>query len=67
MGNSSGDQKFYYTPSLGAAALFAVLFFLTTALHIFQAIRTRTLFVIPLIVGGCCKFLFPFHLCCLPL
>ena len=66
MGDSSGNQMFYYKPSLGAAAFFAVLFILTTTLHIVQAIRTRTRFIIPLIVGGFCMSLFPFHLCYLP-
>lgn len=51
MGKPS-EALFSYNPSQGAAVLFTVLFGLTTILHIIQAIRIRTQFVIPLIVGG---------------
>jgi len=43
-----------YDPSLPAAAIFAGLFIVTTVLHLFQLIRARTLFMIPLTVGGFC-------------
>lgn len=48
--------KYYnYNPSEGAAIPFAALFGLTTVIHIWQAIRTRTWYLIPFIVGGVCK------------
>lgn len=43
-----------YHPSQVAAIIFVVLFSLTTALHIFQLIRKRTWYFIPLVVGGLC-------------
>jgi hypothetical protein len=45
-----------YYPSLPAAIIFIVLFFITTTLHSWQAWRKRSLFMIPLIVGGVCTF-----------
>lgn len=44
-----------YHPSRIAAIVFAVLFAITTAFHIFQLIRRRTWYFIPLVVGGLCK------------
>ena len=48
-----------YYPSLTAAILFIVLFILATSIHLYQLIRTRTWFMIPLLVGGFCKSLDP--------
>lgn len=49
--------KYYnYNPSEGAAIPFAALFGLTTVIHIWQAIRTRTWYLIPFIVGAVCRF-----------
>jgi len=45
-----------YYPSQVAAIIFVVLFALTTILHIFQLIRKRTWYFIPLVVGGLCRF-----------
>ena len=46
--------KYYrYDPSLAAA----IFFLITTLLHTYQLIRTKTWIVIPLIVGGFCMFL----------
>jgi hypothetical protein len=48
--------KYYeYNPSEGAAIPFAALFALSTAIHIWQAIRARTWYLIPFIIGGLCK------------
>jgi hypothetical protein len=50
---SDDDFKlFKYTPSIAAAAIFAVLFALTTFLHIYQVIRTRTWYFIVFCIGG---------------
>ncbi|KAH7378030.1 RTA1 protein [Cadophora sp. MPI-SDFR-AT-0126] len=45
-------EYYHYDPSIVAAAIFIVLFLATTALHCYQLLRTRTWFMIPLIVGG---------------
>jgi hypothetical protein len=47
---------YHYDPSVAAAVLFIVLFFLTTLLHMYQMIRTRTWFLVPFVLGGICKF-----------
>jgi len=41
-----------YTPSLPAAVIFIVLFTITTSLHLWQMIRARAWYLIPLTVGG---------------
>jgi hypothetical protein len=41
-----------YDPSLAAAAIFTVLFFLLTFLHIYQLMATRTWVFIPFVIGG---------------
>ncbi|KAH7397584.1 RTA1 like protein-domain-containing protein [Cadophora sp. MPI-SDFR-AT-0126] len=49
------DDKFsfyQYDPSVAAAAIFAVLFFITTAYHCWQAWTKRTYYFIPLLIGG---------------
>ncbi|KAJ5691084.1 RTA1-domain-containing protein [Penicillium malachiteum] len=43
---------YYYTPSAAAAAIFIVLFGLSTLLHFYQLVRTRTWFMIPFVIGG---------------
>lgn len=52
---TSSYVLYQYTPSLVAAVVFAVLFFLTTALHLWQRIRNHTQYFNPFIVGGICK------------
>lgn len=47
---------YHYDPSVAAAILFIVLFLLTTLLHMYQLIRTRTWFLVPFVLGGICKF-----------
>ncbi|KAJ5938866.1 hypothetical protein N7466_002000 [Penicillium verhagenii] len=50
---ASSDYVLYqYTPSLVAAVVFAVLFFLTTAFHLWQRIRNHTKYFNPFVVGG---------------
>ncbi|KAJ6098475.1 protein RTM1 [Penicillium canescens] len=58
MATSSGpDYKtaiwayYRYYPSLAAAIAFIVLFSVSTFLHLFQMIRTRTWFFIPFVIG----------------
>ncbi|KAG9231458.1 RTA-like protein [Amylocarpus encephaloides] len=49
------EEKFSiwaYSPSIPAAAIFAVLFAGTTGFHGFQAFKKRSLFFIPFIIGG---------------
>ncbi|OQE29476.1 hypothetical protein PENSTE_c002G08784 [Penicillium steckii] len=43
---------YYYTPSTAAAAIFTVLFGLSSIMHFYQLIRTRTWFMIPFLIGG---------------
>ncbi|KAJ5746543.1 RTA1-domain-containing protein [Penicillium odoratum] len=43
---------YYYDPSAAAAAIFVVLFGLSTLLHFYQLVRTRTWFMIPFLIGG---------------
>ncbi|KAH8433947.1 RTA1 domain-containing protein [Aspergillus melleus] len=43
---------YYYKPSGPAAGIFLVLFGLSTLLHFYQLIRTRTWFMIPFFIGG---------------
>lgn len=45
-------KLFNYDPSLAAAALFTVLFALTSIFHTYQLIRTRTWYFTALVVGG---------------
>ncbi|KAJ6007400.1 hypothetical protein N7540_011376 [Penicillium herquei] len=43
---------YYYDPSTAAAAIFIVLFGLSSVMHFYQLLRTRTWFMIPFLVGG---------------
>lgn len=45
-----------YYPSQVASIIFVVLFGLTTMLHLFQLVKKRTWYFIPLVVGGACKY-----------
>lgn len=56
-GGKDGDDPnafvlYRYEPSLIAAAIFVVLFGLTTTLHVYQMIRKRAWFLTPFVVGG---------------
>ncbi|MCJ1442885.1 MAG: hypothetical protein MMC23_003382 [Stictis urceolatum] len=58
--NASEDSpfKYYrYDPSIPAAGLFIALFILTTTLHTYQFIRTRTWIMLPLVLGGFCEWI----------
>ncbi|KAJ5586888.1 uncharacterized protein N7459_002653 [Penicillium hispanicum] len=43
---------YYYAPSTAAATIFVVLFGLSTLVHSYQLLRTRTWFMIPFLIGG---------------
>jgi hypothetical protein len=43
-----------FIPSKEANIVFVVLFAITTILHVFQLWRTRTWYLIPLVIGGVC-------------
>jgi len=61
-GNPLEGFKFYnYTPSAGAAIVFAGAFAFSTILHAFQMFRTRTWFVIPFICGAIREFRLRIH------
>ena len=47
---------YYYAPSTAAACIFLVLFGLSSILHFYQLVYTRTWFMIPFLIGGICKF-----------
>lgn len=56
--NNGGSFVLYrYHPSLAAAAVFVILFALTTGLHIFQTVRKRSWFMTPFIIGGLFEFI----------
>ncbi|KAL2858488.1 RTA1 like protein-domain-containing protein [Aspergillus pseudoustus] len=47
------DFKLYrYDPSISAAVVFVLLFMAASGIHTYQAIRTRTWFLIPFVIGG---------------
>ncbi|KAG0647859.1 rtm1 [Hyphodiscus hymeniophilus] len=52
MAAESDFRYYHYNPSLAAAAIFTVLFSLTSLLHLYQLIRARTWYFIPLVVGA---------------
>ena len=56
MAASSSDFVFYhYRPSLSAAAVFVAIFGLSTLLHSYQMLRKKTIYMIPLVIGGTCE------------
>lgn len=58
------DWSLYrYEPNVPAPILFAVLFGITTILHGFQMIRTRTWYLGAFFAGGCCKATLRLSLC----
>lgn len=52
--NAKDFEYYRYDPSMAAAIIFIVLFFVTTMIHSYQFVRTRTWIMIPLLVGGFC-------------
>lgn len=61
------DFKLYrYTPSVAAGAIFVALFVITTVIHLWQLIKTRSWYFIAFVLGGICEYLteqnFPYGL-----
>lgn len=50
-----GFQFYYYSVSMPAAIIFAVLFGITTVLHLWQMIHSRTWFMVPFVLGAICE------------
>lgn len=46
-----------YTPSVAAASIFCVLFFLSSLLHLLQMCKTRCWYLTPLVLGCLCAFM----------
>ena len=46
---------YHFDPSLAAAAVFASLFGISTILHLYRMLRTRTWYLTPFIIGGVCE------------
>lgn len=62
MSNDSAPGKYvfwFYSPSVPAGIIAAILFAIVTILHTWRLIRTRLWFCIPFVVGGLCK-----SICC---
>lgn len=54
--NPEIDFKLYrYTPNVAAAAIFVVLFAITTLYHVYQLYKARAWYFIAFVVGGICK------------
>jgi hypothetical protein len=43
---------YHYKPSIVAAVIFTIVFFLLMFMHFYQLLRTRTWFMIPFVLGG---------------
>ena len=52
--NDDSTKLYLYHPSLAAAIVFTVLFAITSFLHLFQMIRNRIWFLLPLTIGAFC-------------
>ncbi|CAH0025181.1 unnamed protein product [Clonostachys rhizophaga] len=50
-------ELYRYGPSLAAAMTFIARFLLVTIVHAYQMLRTRTWFIIPFVIGGCCQWI----------
>lgn len=44
-----------YDASIAAAVLFTILFFVSSIVHLYQLLRTRTWYLLPFLIGGICK------------
>ncbi|KAK4498124.1 hypothetical protein PRZ48_010780 [Zasmidium cellare] len=51
-GGLSNFKYYYYTPTMAGAVIFILLFLVTTIIHFYQMIRTRTWFMVPFCIGG---------------
>ena len=48
------NELYRYTPSLEAAAIFAILFAGTTIVHIYQLVKSKAWYFIAFVIGGIC-------------
>jgi hypothetical protein len=46
----------HYVPSIAAAIIFCILFFIASVAHSWKTYRTRAHFCIVFCIGGICKF-----------
>ncbi|KAL0935466.1 RTA1 domain protein [Colletotrichum truncatum] len=54
----NAQWSFYrFEPSMAAAVFFCIVFILTTALHLFQMIRTKTWYLTAFVIGGFCELI----------
>ncbi|KAK1624864.1 RTA1 like protein-domain-containing protein [Colletotrichum phormii] len=52
----NAEWSFYrFEPSTAAAVFFCVVYVLTTGLHIFQLVRTKTWYMTAFVIGGLCE------------
>lgn len=52
------DKNVYgYNPSIAVGVIFIVIFGATTGYHVYQAVRARALFFIPVLIRGACRSL----------
>ncbi|KAL2280203.1 hypothetical protein FJTKL_12670 [Diaporthe vaccinii] len=50
--------SFYrYEPSVAGAVIFCILFGITSGLHAFQMYKTRTWYLVALVIGGLCEWI----------
>jgi hypothetical protein len=49
-------KLYHYDPTIAGAVIFVLLFVGTTFFHVYQLWRARTWFMIPLVIGGVCKY-----------
>jgi hypothetical protein len=49
-------KLYHYDPTIAGAVIFVLLFVGTTFFHVYQLWRARTWFMIPLAIGGVCKY-----------
>lgn len=54
-GTINGTVIYHYTPSLGLAVCFCTTFGISTVLHTYQTTRSKSWYMIPIILGGICE------------
>lgn len=50
-----GYKYYNYDPNFGAAAVFIILFGVSSLTHLFQIFKNKTWYFIPFIIGGACE------------
>lgn len=54
-----GYYLWYYLPSQPASIIMLIVFLALTLLNTWQMVKTKTWFVVVLVIGGFCKFFWP--------